>query len=115
MRDPAVQAVMALHLKPHEIGRVLNEQRIERRVWPPKPCRSAVVGLCAGGLVFGEALLIDPDHSTADGVVWRFETLTLYAQPLQHPASVHSRAMASPMPPAPPGTITAPRETRFEW
>ena len=46
MRDPAVQAVMALHLKPHEIGRVLNAAvrgELDRRVEPaplePKPMK----------------------------------------------------------------------------
>lgn len=104
----------ALHLTPEEFDRAVASRIIRRQAWPPKTCEGAMVGLCAGGLVFGEARL---ELVTCDefGVWWHFGPATLYARPLRHPASVGSRAMASPMPEAPMGTLTPPRETAFEW
>lgn len=113
-RDHAVRALFALHLAPLEFDSVVASQVIRRKFWPPKTCEGVVVGLCASGLVFGEALL---ERVTCDdlGVLWYFGPATLYARALPHPASVGSRAMASPMPSAPAGTLTSPREASFEW
>jgi len=115
-RDHAVRALFALHLAPVEFDHVVASQVIRRKFWPPKTCEGAVVGLCASGLVFGEAQLerVESDRDLG-GARWHFGPATLYARALQHPASVGSRAMASPMPAAPAGTLTSPRETTFEW
>lgn len=113
-RDPAVLALLALHLTPLEFDAAASCGRIRRRFWPPQPCQGAVVGLCASGLVFGEAKL-ERVESDEFGVWWYFGAATLYARALSHPASVGSRAMASPMPEAPAGTLTPAREAAFEW
>ena len=57
--------------------------------------------------VLGEARL-ERVESAAEGggCWWHFGRVALYARPLPHPASLRSRAMASPMPPAPLGTLT---------
>ena len=57
-RDHAVRALFALHLAPVEFDHVVASQVIRRKFWPPKTCEGAVVGLCASGLVFGEAQLV---------------------------------------------------------
>ena len=116
MRNPAVLALHALHLTPGEAAAVLAGQPIRRRFWPPQHCQGGVVvGLCAGGEVLGEARLerVEPDRE-AGGVWWHFGPVTRYARALPHPASLRSRAMASPMPPAPLGTLT-PEATAAMW
>jgi hypothetical protein len=44
---------------------------------------------------------------TPNGVAWRFAKVTTYRRPLAHKAG---RGMASSMPEAPLGTMTAPRD-----
>lgn len=123
MRDPAVQALYALHLTPVELDAVLAGQSIRRETWPPQRCQGVVVGLCAGGAVVGEATLLRAESAPPalvvglrfmggtppkDRVLWHFGPVVRYTQPLPHPSSVRSRAMSSPMPEAPVGTLTAP-------
>lgn len=116
MRDPAVLALCALHLTLVELVDARNRGYIRRPVWPPKTCEGAVVGLCAAGLVFGEARLTRVVAGSEPGeVVWHFGVVILYAHPLPHPFALTSRAMASLMPPAPLGTLTPARQSRDEW
>lgn len=103
MRDPAVQALYALHLRAEELAAVLGGQTLRRPVWPPQRCQGAVVGLCAGGLVVGEARLDVASHADG-GACWSFGPVVGYARPLPH---VHGRGMSSPMPAAPLGTLTS--------
>ena len=107
MRDPAVLALHSLHLTPDEVAAVLAGQPVRRRFWPPQHCLGGVVvGLCAGGVVLGEAPLERAVSHPDGGAVWHFGPVTLYARALPHPTSLRSRAMSSPMPPAPLGTVT---------
>ena len=71
----------------------------------PGRCRGAVVGLQVGGDVLGEALLAGVT-STRGGAAWAFGAVTPYLRTLPH---VLGRGMSSPMPEAPPGTLTPAR------
>jgi len=85
MRDPAVLAVFTLHLSAAELAAVLAGASIVRPFWPPQSCRGSVVGLHAEGAVHGEALLAGVQAAE------------------EGPGS--RRAMSSPMPAAPLGTL----------
>lgn len=117
MRDPAVQALYALHVTTDEVHQILAGQPIYRTTWPPQRCQGAVVGLCADGRVIGEAKLVHVVSAPAIALgFWfmnggrpqprtecRFEPVTQYRTPLPH---THGRGMSSPMPEAPMGTLT---------
>lgn len=108
MRDPAVLAVFALHMSAAELAAVLDGASIVRPFWPPQQCRGAVVGLHAEGAVVGEALLFGFASNPEGGCLWSFGPVTRYARALPHPLASR-RAMASPMPAAPLGTLTISR------
>lgn len=104
MRDPAVLAVFTLHLSAAELAAVLAGASIVRPFWPPQSCRGSVVGLHAEGAVHGEALLAGVQAAEdGPGARWSFGPVTRYARALPHVAS--RRAMSSPMPAAPLGTL----------
>ena len=71
-------------------------------------CRGAVVGLHAEGAVVGEALLAGFASDPEGGCRWSFGPVTRYARLLPYLAI--KRAMASPMPAAPLGTLTLARD-----
>lgn len=114
MRDPQVLALRALHLSEDELEAILAGRSIERPVWPPQACQGAVVGLCAGGRVIGEALLCEC-RSLGGRVAWHFEHVAKYLRPVSHASSIRSRAASSPMPETPIGTMSQPRESSFDW
>lgn len=60
------------------------------------------MGLCAGGLVLGEARVDAASHPEG-GAAWTLGPIARYRWPLPH---AHGRGMSSPMPPAPIGTLT---------
>lgn len=101
-RDPAVVAVHALHLTAEELAEAEAGRPIRRPYWPPQRCQGVVVGLCAGGLVLGEARVDAASHPEG-GAAWTLGPIARYRRPLQH---AHGRGMSSPMPPAPIGTLT---------
>lgn len=107
MRDPAVLAVFALHLTAAEFAAVLAGVPIVRHFWPPVTCREK-------GLAVDGALGMQPHDRLAGvqaadgGCRWSFGPVTRYRCALPHVAS--RRAMASPMPEAPPGTLTPARD-----
>ena len=117
-RDPRVLAVYAVHLTAAEVRSILAGQPIRRPFWPPQRCQGgAVVGLCAGGFVVGEAELVAAcatgEDDPARRVEWVFSAPTVYLRALAHPGAVGSRAMSSAMPPAPVGTVAEPAAQRL--
>lgn len=105
MRDPAVLALYAVRVTAEEFASIRAGVPIVRPYWPPGRCRGAVVGLQVGGDVLGEALLTGVT-STHGGAAWAFGAVTPYLRTLPH---VLGRGMSSPMPEAPPGTLTPAR------
>lgn len=123
-RDPAVRAVFALRVTAAELAAIEAGQPVRRPTWPPRRCQDAIVGLCVDGAVVGEAHLVRAESALGatvlglwymdgaiprDRVLWHFAGFARYLLPLPVEPRPGYRRASSLMPPAPLGTLTAPR------
>ena len=105
MRDPAVQALLALTLSPADLAAIEAGEPLERRFWPVQAAQGGVVvGLAVGDRVVGEAPLVRVEPNPRGGARWVFGALVRYLVPPPH--TPRRRSPWAEMPVCPLGTLT---------